>query len=188
MVASKAFGVDTNIYITNWLNVDGGPDFAVVVSPSPGWALVDFLFDISSILDDVAELRALIDLPEVIETIEDLWEVVRKCAAIISDIDSNSAAAINIIREVFDKASVIKFNSTENVLSRGFSDTYLTPSGWGGIVGADTLTIHVVSRDGRYISQYSSGPDDTWIFDPDGIWRAEYGTLTSREGSVRRWD
>ncbi|MFF2041760.1 hypothetical protein ACFVVX_15100 [Kitasatospora sp. NPDC058170] len=56
--------------------------------------------------------------------------------------------------------------------------SYLSASGMAGLLGAETASMLVMSSDGKLVTDFDPGTNESWIVTPDGIRRATHGAAT----------
>lgn len=155
----------------------------VLAAKSTGWQIADFLTDIGLFAVGIGELKAALtvaDLPATINTVSDMIKVMKVVAGLLSGtaaVGSRSAEAAKEVVDAFKKSSIeIPPQDYKDVLDTGVLG-YLSPSGIAGLLDADTITLVVMTNDGKEVADFSTNIDYSWIVTPDGIVRSKYGTI-----------
>ncbi|KAJ8523364.1 hypothetical protein ONZ45_g225 [Pleurotus djamor] len=164
-------GANQSVYMAN----GSGQDIHVIASLNPDWAIVDFITDIGLLIAGVEELKGaamLGELPETLNTIRDLF-------------DRGPEAALALV-EAFRKTSVpIDAWSYKDMKDENALGMYLSASGIAGLMGASTVSVMVLSRDGKQLAMYNTGSDDSWIAtDREEIVRSKYGSIWQEDPSA----
>ena len=61
---------------------------------------------------------------------------------------------------------------------------YLTPDGIAGVLGAKTVSVMVLSGDGKQLAMWNTGSDDSWITtNQHMIVRSKYGSIWQQDPS-----
>jgi len=194
------FGSNNEVHVAN----DYGPDVYVLASPNKDWALAELLTDASLILTPVGEISAaarLAELPKTIKTVSDLHQYLEVASKLGNGAFAKGTKAAEELTALVDKfkqnSTRIPRGSAPNVCDQDSANMYLTASGWGGIFGASTVTLTILSDSttlhseksvegvsvveskavGPKCAQFNTGPDDSWIATFSGIVRAKYGHL-----------
>jgi len=169
-----------NIYIANG-NVQ---DIYVMATLDPDWALADFITNIVLLVVSFGRIQSVFASAAglSLKTPRDLFvvlELAAKFFAGAASADIRAAEAAQSFVDSFKNTSIlIKSADHKNVYEQGFLEQYLTPNGIAGMLGADTVTLMVMSGDGKQVAMWNSGPDDSWIATNDQkIVRSVYGTL-----------
>ncbi|NQZ60855.1 hypothetical protein [Crocosphaera sp.] len=88
---------------------------------------------------------------------------------------------INQTVTAFKQVSVkISPNTYQDALATGFSDS-LSISGIAGQLGAETITLFVMTDDGKNIVDFITNIDHSWIVTPSKVVRAKYGTINGED-------
>ncbi|MBM2600787.1 hypothetical protein [Pseudomonas sp. BDPW] len=195
------FGVNHHIHIANKTS---GPVY-VVASPTLGWTIRDFVFDVGLLLLGVGEIKYGVTLgsrlPSAIKSFNDLGCYLKVAAWITSGALSSSLrakeAADSMINLLKKSSIMIGVDEYKDVYSRGALDLFTTPSGYNsllGIINDVSLIVYaekpsVVNSMAKVI-RFNSNSDHSWIADETGIWRAKYGTIfeRSQDVTIHDWD
>ncbi|OCB87781.1 hypothetical protein A7U60_g5104 [Sanghuangporus baumii] len=181
-------GVDNNVYMAN----DSGQDIYVMATLNPDWAIADFVFDIALLFTGIEEIKAAAtaaELPATIATVRDLYEFLKIGAEILSGTVSvgtrPTEAALSLV-EAFKKTSIPIAPATyKNVKEDGFLGIYLSVDGIASILGASTVSLIVMSGDGKQVAMWNSGGDDSWIATrAEKIVRSKYGTIWQQDAGA----
>ncbi|KAL1738594.1 hypothetical protein HDZ31DRAFT_50739 [Schizophyllum fasciatum] len=183
-------GASQSVYMAN----DSGQPIYVMASLNPDWAIVDFVTDIALLFVGVEELKAVTtaaELPEALVTIRDLYEFLKIAAKILSgtlSVGSRGPEAALALVEAFSKCSIpISYGDYKNVKDEGVLGMYLSASGIAGLLGASTVSVMVLSGDGKQLAMWNTGSDDSWITTGDQeIVRSKYGSIWQRDPDAGR--
>ncbi|TRM67979.1 hypothetical protein BD626DRAFT_109000 [Schizophyllum amplum] len=178
-------GSSQSVYMAN----ASGQKNYVMASLNPDWAIVDFITDIGLLFVGVEELKAVttaVELPEALVTIRDLYEFLKIAAQILSgtlSVGSRGPEAALALVEAFSKTSIpIDYGDYKNVKDEGVLSMYLSASGIAGMLGASTVSVMVLSGDGKQLAMWNTGADDSWITtDEQEIVRSKYGSIWQRD-------
>lgn len=171
---------------------NSGHEIYVMASLNPDWAIVDFITDIALLLVGVEEIKAVAtaaELPAALNTFRDLYEFLKIAAKLLSgsfSVGSRSAEAALAMADAFKKVAVSIGNGDhKNVDSEGFLSIYLSASGIAGLLGASTVSLVVMSADGKQVALWNTGSDDSWIATGrEKIVRSKYGTIWQEDPSA----
>ncbi|MFD7449628.1 hypothetical protein [Kitasatospora sp. NPDC059827] len=173
--------LEKKIHVTN----EVGQDIYVMAVPRPGWALADLATDVVLLAAGVTEIKAVataMELPESIATFADLVQFLKVASALGSgtwSVGARPAAAVRTVVEAVQHHSVkIATGKAANLREEGLL-SYLSASGIAALLGAETVSMLVMSADGKLITDFDSGPDESWIVTPDGIHRVAHGTVSA---------
>jgi hypothetical protein len=168
-----------HIYIAN----HNQQDAYVVAGKSELWHIGDFLTDIAFFAVGIGEIKAALsvaNLPGTINTVRDLFQVMKVTAGLLSGTiatGSRSAEAAKEVVDAFKKNSQkISSGDHKDVLNTGFLD-YLSPSGIAGVLNTDTITLVIMTDEGKKVTEFSTNIDHSWIVTPSRVVRSKYGTL-----------
>ena len=183
-------GASQSVYMAN----GSGQNIFVMASLNPDWAIVDFITDIGLLLVGVEELKAVTmlgELPEALVTIRDLYEFLKIAAKILSgtlSVGSRGPEAALALVDAFSKTSIpIAYGDYKNVKDEGVLGMYLSASGIAGLLGASTVSVMVLSGDGKQLAMYNTGSDDSWIAtDRQEIVRSKYGSIWQQDPDAGR--
>jgi len=172
-------------------------DIYVIASLNPDWAIADFITDIGLLLVGVEELKAVTttaELPEALVTIRDLYNFLKISAQLLSgtlSVGSRSAEAALALVEAFKKTSIpIASGDFKNVHDEGVLGIYLSADGIGGLLGASTVSVMVLSGDGKQLAMWNSNSDHSWIAtNEQKIVRSKYGSIWQQDpdAGVQNW-
>ncbi len=175
-----------NVYVANSTN----QNVYVMVSKSGGWQAADIAADIALLCAGIAEIRAglaVTDLPGTINSLSDLVKVLKWIATLGSGTlatGSRSAEGIKEILDTFKKMSgKIAPGTYTNVRETGFLD-YLSPSAIAGAMSAETLELTLISEDGKWVADFTTNQDFSWIVTSRGIVRSKYGSIWQSDYSA----
>ena len=179
-----------HIYVANH-NSQGA---YVMATKSLEWQIADFLTDIGLFAVGVGEIKAVVtayELPETINTVKDLVQVMKIVAGLLSGTISAGSRSAEAAKELVD---AFKESSTEvgqgdykDVRETGFLD-YLSPSGIAGLLDADTITLVVMTDDGKKFVDFPSNIDYSWIVTPSRVVRSQYGTLNVEDPDAGQYN
>jgi hypothetical protein len=183
-----AFGSDQNIYVAN----NSAQDIYVLAAPGTAWTIADVVTNTALMLTGVGELKAFAsagELPAAINTIGDLYKALRVGAALVRAGGRGYEAGEAVVTAFKNNSIDIPAGQYKNVRDQGTLSTYLNPSGIAGMMGAQTVSLTVMSADGLQVAQFSSGPDDSWIATgSQTIVRSVYGTLWDQDPAAGAQD
>lgn len=152
------------------------------------WAVVDVMTDAALIVTGAEELKAaaaISELPKTIKTLKDLYNAIKFAWLVISGSLAVSTrpvdAALSLV-DAFKKVSVrIPNGQYKDVHNDNFLDVYLNAHGIASLVGAQTVSVMVMSGDG-YLSMWTTNADHSWIvIREQRIVRSQYGSLWQRD-------
>jgi hypothetical protein len=172
---------DENIYVAD----GSGQDIYVMAGLTPEWALVDFIVDIALVVDPFDELAAVaeiaVSLPTALKTFGDIFKVLQSVGKVLEKGDSSQDAVdkANKFVDAFKQTSThIANNDYTDVYQEDTLTMYLTPSGIAGMLGSATVSLMIMSADGKQSAMWDTGPDNSWIAtDQQQIVRSRYGTI-----------
>ena len=186
-------GTSQSVYMAN----ASDQDIYVIASLNPDWAIADFITDIGLLLVGVEELKAVTttaELPEALVTIRDLYNFLKISAQLLSgtlSVGSRSAEAALALVEAFKKTSIpIASGDFKNVHDEGVLGIYLSADGIGGLLGASTVSVMVLSGDGKQLAMWNSNSDHSWIAtNEQKIVRSKYGSIWQQDpdAGVQNW-
>jgi hypothetical protein len=176
-----------NIYVAN----DSGQDIYVMAGLTPGWAIADFIVDIALIVTPFDELSAVaeaVGLPAALKTFGDIFTTLQSAGKILNKASSASADALdkaNQFVSAFQNTAVsthIVYGDFQDVYKEDTLTMYLTPSGIAGMLGASTVSLLVMSADGKQQAMWDTGPDNSWIATgSQTIVRSKYGSIWQQD-------
>ncbi|KAK4233256.1 hypothetical protein C8A03DRAFT_39049 [Achaetomium macrosporum] len=178
-------GLSHSVYMAN----DSSRDIHVMASLNPDWALVDFAVDIGLLMIGVEELKGAAmaaELPETLATLRDLYEFLKiagELAGGMAGAGSRPAEAAMALIDAFKKTAVcILAGEYRDVERDSFLSIYLSADGIASLVGAETVSVMVMSSDSdgsrMQLAVWNTGADDSWIATRDEvIVRSKYGTI-----------
>lgn len=179
-----------HIYVAN----HNQQDAYILTAKSTGWQIGDFLTDIALFAVGIGEIKAALtvaDIPATINTTSDLIKVMKVAATLLSGtaaVGSRSAEAAKEVVDAFKKSSIkIPPQEYRDVLDTGVLD-YLSPSGISGLLDADTITLVVMTDDGKKVADFSTNIDYSWIVTPSRIVRSQYGTINVEDPGAGQHD
>lgn len=184
-------GVNQSVWVAN----DSGQDIYVIAAANPDWVIADVATDAALILVGLTELKAtltLAELPATIASFRDLYQFIKITGTLLSgsfSVGSRPAEAALAVIEAVKKHSIpISAGDAKDVKDANFLAMYLNASGIGGILGASTVSVMVMSADGKQVAMWNTGPDDSWIATREkNIVRSKYGSVWQHDpgaGSV----
>jgi len=174
-------GTSESVHMAN----DSGQNIYVIASLNPDWAIVDVITDIGLFFVGVEEIKAVVgaaELPETLSTIRDLFNflnIARKLVMGMIAAGTRPAEAGIALLNTFQKISIkISHGDFKNVKSDGVLSIYLSADGIASLAGAKTVSVVVMSEDGKQLAMWNTGADDSWIATRDQrIVRSKYGTI-----------
>lgn len=182
-------GASQNVYMAD----DSGQAIFVMAALSEEWAIVDFITDATLLVTGAtgfaaATVEEVADLPAVVNTFGDLYQYIKAAVQLISrtdSVDSRARSAAQVLVDAYTNTSIqIASNDYKNVQEEGVLNTYLTPSGIAGLLGAKTVSVMVLSGDGKQLAMWDTGADDSWIAtNQQTIVRAAYGSIWQQDPS-----
>lgn len=191
--ACATAGKNQNVYVSN----STASDFYVMAAPNPNWAVADLGLDAALFATGLGELRAgvaVADLPTTISTFSDLYKVMSISAKVVSgtlSTGTRSAEAAKTLIELFKTdfpKNLLGSGRTVDAMSSGFLSMYMSASGIGGMLGASTVTLMIMSKDGSKVAKFNTPPDQSWIIQDGGVASAKYGTLWQQSSYYfQRW-
>jgi len=180
------FGVGQNVHVANAT----GDTIYVLPSPNLDWLIADVAVDIGLMLTGVGELKAAytaIRLPKALVTIRDVARFIKIAGKFASE---TTDAAVKVI-DGFKKVSMpIEANEFQNVMDHGFLETFFNASGYAGFLGASTVSLMIMSGDGKQVATFNTAPDDSWIAtDHQVIVRSKYGSIWKEDpnAGMKNW-
>ena len=187
-------GANTSVHMAN----SSGQDIFVIAATNPDWAIVDFLTNAGLMLVGVGKIKAVVaasNLPKTFKTIKDIYEYAkiagRLLSGSISAVTGGSEAALAFIDAVKKNSIPIKAGEFQKVNERGILGMYLSPSGIADLLGARTVSVLVMSGDGKQVANFNTNSDHSWIATRDRrIVRSRYGSIWQQDpgsGSIN-WD
>lgn len=174
---------------------DSGQDIYIIAAPNPDWAIADIVTDVALIFVGLTELKAVFtaaELPATIASLRDLYEFVKITGTLLSGSFSvgtrPTEAALKVIEAVKKNSIPIAAGDHKNIKDENFLSMYLNASGIAGMLGASTVSVMVMSGDGKQVALYNTPPDDSWIATREQkIVRSKYGSIWQKDpgaGSV----
>jgi len=170
-----------------------GQDIFVMAALSQDWPIFDFVADAALLLAGVqgilaASIAEAADLPAVVKSFSDLYQYLKVAVQLLSRTDrvaSDAKGAAQVLVDAYTNTSIqITFNDYKNVQEEGVLDVYLSPSGIAGLLGAKTVSVMVLSRDGKQLAMWDTGDDDSWIAtNQQTIVRSVYGSIWQQDPS-----
>lgn len=147
-------------------------DVYVTAVKSPEWINVDTT--VETIIQQAIDI-AKGDVGKILESVRHITQVEAVAAG------SQGEKAINDIVTAFKQGSIkISPNTHQDALATGFSDS-LSISGIAGGLGADTITLFVMTDDGKNVVDFITNIDHSWIVTPSKVVRAKYGTINGED-------
>lgn len=178
-----------HIYVAN----NTQQDIYVLSAKSTSWTIGDFLTDIALFAVGIGEIKAglsVAELPATINTMRDLITVMKTIGALLSGtvaVGSRSAEAIKEVVEAFKKSSLkIAPGEYKDIRDTGLLD-YLSPSGIAGLLDADTITLLMMTDDGKKVTDFPTNIDYSWIVNSFDIVRSKYGTIHQEDPGAGRY-
>jgi hypothetical protein len=173
-----------NIYVAN----DSGQDIYVMATLNPDWALADFIVDIGLLVVSLGRIQAAFAAAAglTINTPRDLFAAIQLAGQIIrgaASVGSHTVDAAQSLVDAFKNTStLIVYKDYKDVYQEGFLQQYLSPDGIAGMLGAQTVTLMIMSGDGQQVAMWNTGPDNSWIAtNNQQIVRSIYGTLWQQD-------
>ena len=187
-------GANESVYMAN----SSGQDIFVIAAPNPDWAIVDFLTDVGLMFVGIGEIKSVVTaarLPEALKTIKDIYEFVKIAGKLLSGTISAGTrgpeAALALIEAVKKNSIPIKAGEYKKVNDRGVLGMYLSASGIADLLGASTVSVMVMSGDGKQVANFNTNGDYSWIATSNKkIVRSKYGSIWQQDpgsGSIN-WD
>ncbi|KAI0314869.1 hypothetical protein OF83DRAFT_406031 [Amylostereum chailletii] len=178
-------GVSHSVYMAN----AAGQEIYVMASLNPDWAIVDFVTDIGLLFVAVGEIKAVAtaaELPETLVTLRDLYEFLKIAAKLLSasiSAGTRPGEAALALLDAFKKTSIpIANGDHKNVKDEGVLGIYLSADGIASLFGASTVSVIVMSGDGKQVAMYNTGADDSWIAtNEEKIVRSKYGSIWQQD-------
>lgn len=173
--------------IVNVANVSG-QDIYVLAVAHPQWVIADVV-DAPLFLIGVGEIRSAVpgaELPETIRTFSDLGKFLKVAAKLASGtlaMGQRATEAANAIVNAFKSASIkIPDDQYKNAFDQGFLNTVFNATGIAGMLGANTVTLTILSNDNKQVVQFNTAQDYSWITTSrQSIVRSRYGTLWQQD-------
>ena len=185
-------GANHSVHMAN----ASGQNISVFVGLNPTWSLLDFFLDITLITIGSNEIRGLAlaaadfnyHVPGKLETLRDLFEYAVIARVMLTgprSVDSRMLSAAQRFVDAIRKTAIsIPHGKFENIHERNVLQIYLNPSGYAGLLGAKTVSVYVMSMDGKQVALYNTAPDYSWIATAQQtIVRAKYGAIWQQEPS-----
>ena len=174
-----------------------GQNISVFVGLNPRWALLDFFVDITLMLFGANEIRNITlssadfknyKVPTKLETLQDLFEYTAVAGIMVTTV-ANAPSIFSAAQGFFDSirrtAISIPPSTFKNINEKNILQIYLNSSGYAGLLGAKTVTIFVMSADGKQVALYNTGPDHPWIATAEQtIVRSRYGSIWQQDPSA----
>lgn len=184
-------GNSQSIYLAN----GSGQGVNIIVGLQRDWAIVDFVADIAQFCDGAGELKLLAegaDLPETLETFEDLYQYLNHASRLLSGINKVTTEPDKAAKDFIDgflKTSLqIPAGEYKEINDKSFIDTYLSADGLAGLFGAKTVSVIAMSQDGKQVAIWDTNVKDSWIATSNQtIVRSVFGELwkeSPAEGSI----
>jgi hypothetical protein len=148
-----------HIHISNRLN----QDLHVLAFPNPDWVWADMAVSLASL--GSSGIKA-------VKSATDLW----KAIYIIKGLGTASGAGLKLTEFFKENGCVISPNDSKNVYDKT-NWNITSPSYWGAVLGASTVTLVICSADLSLSAQFNSNDDFSWIAGDRDILRAHYGRL-----------
>lgn len=188
---SESMGTSHSVYMAN----SSGQNISILVGLNPKWALLDFFLDITLVTIGANDIRALAlsaadlgnyKVPGKLETLQDLFDYSLAAGYLIVTGSSRPTVQLATAQRFVDsvKKTAVSISRSEYKLinQRNVLEIYLNPSGYAGILGAKTVTVYVMSADGKQTALYNTGPDNSWIATGSKtIVRSKYGTIWQQD-------
>jgi hypothetical protein len=184
-------GTSHTVYMAN----ASGQEIYVMAALSADWAIIDFIAAaaLPLLLGGVEDIIAVaveegVELPSALTTLGDLFGYLKAAVQILSktgSIDSHVSDAAQSLVDAFKNTSIpIAFNDYKDVEDEGILGIYLTPDGIAGLLGANTVSVMVLSGDGQKLAMWDTGSDDSWIATTQqAIVRSIYGSIWQQDPS-----
>ncbi|WP_407288854.1 hypothetical protein [Streptomyces sp. BP-8] len=170
----------------NHFSNDASQNVYVVLAMNPEWLAADFVADLGLMAVGIGELKAatsVTTLPETIATLKDAYTLFKLSAGVLGgtiSVGGRSAeatkAAVELITKFKENAIKIEPDQTVDVRDSSLWELF-NLSGWAALLGASTVSMLVMTEDGKHVAQFNSGEDDSWIATDEKVVRAKYGTL-----------
>jgi hypothetical protein len=180
-------GVSHNVYMAN----ASGQENYVMAAINADWALADFIVEAAMpiLLAGVSEIAAVAEAAEIpagLATLSDLFGYLKVAVQFISKTSSTSRhtvdAALALVNAFKNTSIPIAFEDYKNVEREDFLSLYLTPDGIAGVLGAKTVSVMVLSADGKQLAMWNTGSDDSWITtEQQTIVRSKYGSIWQQD-------
>lgn len=187
------FGANQNVHVAN----ASGDTIYVMPSPNRDWLITDIVVDIGLMFVGLGELKAAYTAATMPKTLATIWDVFRtlKIAAgfasgTIASVSRSSEAAYKFIEAFKQSSMAIESGDFKNVMDQGFFGTFFNASGYAGFLGASTVSLIIMSGDGRQVAIFNTAPDDSWIAtERQVIVRSKYGTLWQEDpdAGMKNW-
>lgn len=168
-----------------------GQDIYVMAALTREWAILDFVADAALLVAGVegiveAAVADAAGLPGAIKSFSDLFDYLKVAVQIISSADraeSGASSAAQALVNAYQNTSIpIANNDYKDVQKEGVLSIYLSPSGIAGLLGAKTVSVMVLSGDGKQLAMWDTGDDDSWIAtDQQTIVRSVYGSIFKQD-------
>ncbi|KAI0777194.1 hypothetical protein BD413DRAFT_467025 [Trametes elegans] len=186
-------GVSQSVYMAN----ASGQKIYTIAALNPDWAIADFITDIGLLAVGVGELKAVAtaaELPEALVTFRDLYRFLKIAVQILGgtlSVGTRGPEAALALVDAFKKTSIpIEHGDYKNVKDENVLGIYLSASGIAGLLGASTVSVIVLSGDGKQLASWNTGSDDSWIATEEKqIVRSVYGKIWQRDpgAGVVQW-
>lgn len=154
--------------------------------------LAQGLNSIKRVIDVVRELKAFktcMSAFDVGSTVYSAADILR-CSVSAAEANAlqlvGSQSTENLRAYLEQNAVVIKPNEFTRVNDVSHLAIYnaLNPSYWGAISGCSTVQLLVVDEKLDYACTFLTGPDDSWIVNPDRIVHARYGSIWQEDAAT----
>ncbi|KAG7091784.1 hypothetical protein E1B28_008189 [Marasmius oreades] len=179
------FGSSHSVYMANATN----QDIHVMVSLNPDWAIADFITDIGLFFIAVGEIKQLVtavELPKTIATLRDLYQFLKITYMALGGTaaaGSRPAEAVLALHNAIKKNSIpIPAGQYKLVNEKNALELYLNASGIGSLLNASTVSMVVMSGDGKQFAMYNTNSDYSWIATNDKkCVRSKYGSIWQQD-------
>ena len=185
-------GTSQSVHMAN----KSGQNIYVFVGLNPHWALLNFFLDITLMVIGANDIRSIAltvadyqnyKVPTKLETLRDLFEYTAVAGVMLTtgaNIPNVFSAAQGFIDSVRKTAILVSKGAFKNINQQNILQIYLNPSGYAGLLGAKTVSVYVMSTDGKQVALYNTAPDHSWIATAQQtIVRAKYGSIWQQEPS-----
>jgi hypothetical protein len=172
-----------NLYVSN----NGQPTFYALASLDDDWAIANFGAALVGLVSGFGELidgvEALSDIGE-ISTVGDLINAIKLCAQVVFESESTGADiedtqnAINAFLAVCMAVPDGSATATSvDVLETGLVDSYLTPAGVAGLMGAATVDLNLFMFEPSAFlwAKLVTPADSAWVATDSKICKAQPG-------------
>lgn len=153
---------------------DSDQDVYVIASLNSEWPMMDFLVDPAWLNVAATELQAAvatdelesIELPKALSTIEDLYNFTKIAGLLVHGTMRTgywtAEAALSLIKAFKETGKKISKKNCTDVLSYSMLN-YFHNEGSDAFLEATTVSVMVMSDDGKQSAMWNTGSNDSWI-------------------------